>query len=376
MWIYEEKDWPNFIWNNETILPLLAEARHQQGRLLGKVEELGFAVRQEATLDILTADVVTSSAIEGERFDTDEVRSSIAGKLGIPLPREVAVGRGVDGMVEMMLDAVQNCRKPLTAERLFGWHAALFPTGRSGMHRITVAGWRVAEAGAMQVVSGPIGHEKVHYEAPEASMLDAEMTKFLLWFEAKLSLDPVIKAGIAHLWFVTLHPFEDGNGRIARAISDMVLARADGTSGRFYSMSRQIENERREYYTRLERQQRGGLDITPWLLWFLTCFSHAVDDAESTLALVLFKARLWNFISQFRINKRQTLMISRLLDGFEGKLTTSKYAKITKCSPDTALRDIRELVAQNIFVQNPGGGRSTSYRLITADEVKYFLRES
>ncbi len=238
------------------------------------------------------------------------------------------------------------------------------------MHRITVAAWRPAEAGPMQVVSGPIGHEKLHYEAPEASRLDAEMTKFLSWFEADLKLDPVLKAGIAHLWFVTIHPFEDGNGRIARAIADMALARADGTSNRFYSMSRQLEKERKEYYAQLERQQKGSLDITSWLSWFLSCFSHAVDHAEGTLSSVLFKAALWNRINQAPVNQRQRLIINRLLDNFKGHMTTSKYAKIAKCSSDTALRDIRELVVRHILIQNPGGGRSTSYRLITIEELE------
>ena len=370
MWIHEKKDWPNFIWDDETLASLLADARHRQGRLLGKMEVLGFPIRQEASLNILTTDVVTSSAIEGERLDTDEVRSSIARRLGIPLLNDKHVGRDVEGIVEMMLDATQNFEQPLTAERLFDWHAALFPTGRSGMHRITVAAWRPAEAGPMQVVSGPIGHEKVHYEAPEASRLDAEMTKFLSWFESDLKLDPVLKAGIAHLWFVTIHPFEDGNGRIARAIADMALARADGTSSRFYSMSRQLEKERKEYYAQLERQQKGSLDITSWLSWFLGCFSHAVDNAEDTLSSVLFKAALWNRINQDPVNERQRLVINRLLDNFKGYMTTSKYAKIAKCSSDTALRDIRELVVRHILIQNPGGGRSTSYRLITVEELE------
>ncbi|WP_028581585.1 Fic family protein [Desulfogranum japonicum] len=370
MWIHEKKNWPNFIWDNETLASLLAEARHRQGRLLGKMEVLGFPIRQEASLNILTTDVVSSSAIEGERLDTDEVRSSIARRLGIPLLNDKPVGRDVEGIVEMMLDATQNFEQPLTAERLFDWHAALFPTGRSGMHRITVAALRPAEAGPMQVVSGPIGHEKVHYEAPEASRLDAEMTTFLLWFKADLKLDPVIKAGIAHIWFVTIHPFEAGNGRIARAIADMALAKADGTPNRFYSMSRQLEKERKEYYKQLERQQKGSLDITSWLSWFLSCFSHAIDNAEDILSSVLFKAALWNRINQAPVNERQRLVINRLLDNFKGHMTTSKYAKIVKCSPDTALRDIRELVARQFLIQNPGGGRSTSYRLITAEELE------
>jgi Fic family protein len=370
MWIYEKKDWPNFIWDDKALASLLAEARHRQGRLLGKMEVLGFPIRQEASLNILTTDVVTSSAIEGEKLDTDEVRSSIARRLGIPLQNDKTVGRDVEGIVEMMLDATQNFDQALIAERLFDWHAALFPTGRSGMHRITVGAWRPAKAGQMQVVSGPIGRERVHYEVPAASRLDEEMTQFLSWFETDLKLDPVLKAGIAHLWFVTIHPFEDGNGRIARAIADMVLARADGTSSRFYSMSRQIEQERKAYYTQLERQQKGSVDITSWLSWFLNCFSRAVVNAEDTLFSVLFKAELWNRINPDPVNERQRLIINHMLDNFKGHVTTSKYAKLAKCSSDTALRDMRGLVARHILIQNPGGGRSTSYRLITAEELE------
>jgi Fic family protein len=369
MWIYEQKDWPNFILDDKTLATLLVEARHRQGRLLGKMEALGFSVRQEANLNILTTDIVTSSAIEGEKLDTEEVRSSIARRLGIPLQNDKPVGRDVEGIVEMMLDATQNFDQPLTSERLFDWHAALFPTGRNGMQRISVGAWRPAEAGPMQVVSGPTGRETVHYEAPDASKLDTEMTQFLSWFEASQKLDPVLKAGIAHLWFVTIHPFADGNGRIARAIADMALARAEGTSSRFYSMSRQIEQERKAYYTQLERQQKGSVDITPWLSWFLKCFSRAVDNAEDTLASVLFKAELWNRINPDPVNERQRLIIDRMLEDFKGHMTTSKYAKLAKCSPDTALRDMRELVARNILIKNPGGGRSTSYRLITAEEL-------
>ena len=369
MWIYEQKDWPDFIWDDKALASLLADTRHRQGRLLGKMGALGFAVRQEASLNILTTDVVTSSAIEGEKLNTEEVRSSIARRLGIPLQDDKPVGRDVEGIVEMMLDATQNFDASLDAERLFGWHAALFPTGRSGMHRITVGAWRPAEAGPMQVVSGPIGRETVHYEAPEASRLESEMAQFLSWFESDQGLDPVLKAGIAHLWFVTVHPFEDGNGRIARAIADIALARADGTSSRFYSMSKQIEQERKEYYIQLERQQKGNVDITPWLSWFLNCLGRAVDNAEETLASVLFKAELWDRINSDPVNDRQRLIINRMLEDFKGHMTTSKYAKLAKCSPDTALRDIRELVARNILIHNPGGGRSTSYRLLSEEEL-------
>ncbi len=370
MWIYDEKNWPNFIWDEKSLTSLLVEARHRQGRLLGKMEALGFPIRLEANLNILTTDVVTSSAIEGERLDTDEVRSSIARRLGILLQNDKPVGRDIESIVEVMLDATQNFNQALTVERLFDWHAALFPTGRSGMHRITVGAWRPQETGPMQVVSGPIGHEMVHFEALIASRLDAEMTKFLSWFEIDLALDPVLKAGIAHLWFVTIHPFEDGNGRIARAIADMALARADRTSSRFYSMSRQIEKERNAYYTQLERQQKGSLDITSWLSWFLNCFSNAIDNAEETLSSVLFKAELWNLVNSAPVNERQRFIINRMLDNFKGHMTTSKYAKLAKCSSDTALRDMRELVNRHILIQNPGGGRSTSYRLITVEELE------
>ena len=272
--------------------------------------------------------------------------------------------REIDGVVEMMLDATQNAHRPLTAERVFAWHAALFPTGRSGLSSITVGAWRPARAGKMQVVSGVIGREKVHFEAPEAARLGAEMDSFLAWFQSAGDLDPILKAGIAHLWFVTIHPFEDGNGRIARAIGDMSLARADGTHERFYSLSSQIEAERKHYYDQLETAQRGGLDITAWLRWFLACLDRALDRAEESLAAVMRKARVWRIANQQTTNERQRTVLNRLLDHFEGKLTTSKYAKLAKCSPDTALRDINDLVERGVLVKNPAGGRSTSYRLV------------
>jgi Fic family protein len=271
----------------------------------------------------------------------------------------------VEGVVEMMLDATQKCAEPLTAERLFAWHASLFPTGRSGMRRITVGAWRPASIGAMQVVSGPMGRERIHFEAPTADRLEGEVATFLNWFEAANEVDPVLKAGIAHFWFVTLHPFEDGNGRISRAIADMALARAEGTTGRFYSMSTQIESEKKEYYLNLEQSQKGGLVVTSWLEWFLGCLGRAIAGAEAGLADVLKKARVWEQInSRVPVNERQRKVINRLLDGFEGKLSTSKYAKLAKCSGDTALRDIKILLDQGILVQEAGGGRSTSYRLV------------
>lgn len=364
-YIHEQAEWPKLTWDDGKLSAVLADVRHRQGRLLGRMEGLGFRLRSEAKLSTLTADVVKSSAIEGEKLDAEEVRSSIARRLGLEYAGAAVASRDVEGIVEMMLDATQNFAQPLTIERLFGWHAALFPTGRSGMHKITVGAWRPVEAGAMQVVSGPIGREKVHFEAPSAEKLDQEMTAFLKWFEATNGVDPVVKAGVAHFWFVTIHPFEDGNGRIGRAIVDLELARADGTAERFYSMSSQIEAERKEYYLQLERGQRNGLDVTVWLEWFLGCLGRAIAKADETLSGVLQKARLWEKVNQQPINDRQRKVINRLLDGFEGKLTSSKYAKIVKCSEDTALRDIRALVERGVLIKNEAGGRSTSYTLAT-----------
>ena len=328
------------------------------------MEGLGFRLRTEANLTTLTADVIKSSAIEGERLDADEVRSSIARRLGLDFGASKPAGRNVEGVVEMMLDATQKNEEALTEERLFAWHASLFPTGRSGMRRITVGAWRTVESGAMQVVSGPIGRERVHFEAPGAERLSAEIGKFLDWLEAATTqIDPVLKAGIAHFWFVTIHPFEDGNGRIARAIADMALARAESTVERFYSMSSQIEAERKEYYLRLERGQRGGMEISDWLEWFLACLGRSLTLAENTLASVLRKARIWARINQAPVNERQRTVINRLLDGFEGKLSTSKYAKLAKCSADSALRDVKNLLEMGILIQEEGGGRNTSYRL-------------
>lgn len=362
-YIHELADWPKLTWDAAKLSGLLADVRHRQGRLLGRMEGLGFRLRSEAKLSTLTADVVKSSAIEGEKLDVEEVRSSIARRLGLEHAGAAVASRDVEGIVEMMLDATQNYAQPLTSERLFGWHAALFPTGRSGMHKITVGAWRPVEAGAMQVVSGPIGREKVHFEAPSAEKLDHEMNMFLGWFEAANGIDPVVKAGVAHFWFVTMHPFEDGNGRIGRAIVDLALARADGTAERFYSMSSQIEADRKEYYLQLERGQRNGLDVTLWLEWFLGCLSRAIAKADEMLSGVLQKARLWEKVNLQPVNERQRKVINRLLDGFEGKLTSSKYAKLVKCSEDTALRDIRTLVERGVLLKNEAGGRSTSYTL-------------
>lgn len=364
MWIHEHQNWPNFTWDAKTLVSKLADIRHRQGRLLGRMEGLGFELKREASLSTLTNDVVKSSAIEGENLNPEEVRSSIARRLGIDIAGLIPASRDVEGTVEMMLDATQQFSKPLTRERLFGWYAALFPIGRSGMHKITVGGWRTIDAGPMQVVSGPIGKEKVHFEAPSADRLEKEMQAFLKWFGNGKDIDPVIKAGVAHFWFVTIHPFEDGNGRIARAIGDMALARADDTQDHFYSLSSQIELERKHYYDQLEKQQRATPNITDWLSWLLDCLGRAISNAETTLGNVLFKAQLWDMINKKPVNDRQRRIINCMLeDYFEGFMNTSKYAKLAKCSNDTALRDILELKERGIFIKNPGGGRSTSYRL-------------
>ncbi|MGI9359961.1 MAG: Fic family protein [Parasphingorhabdus sp.] len=368
--IHENANWPKLVWESDELSPGLAALRYREGQLVGRMQGLGFDLRQEASLKTLTDDVVKSSAIEGETLNPDEVRSSIARRLGLDVGGLVPSSRDVEGIVEMMLDATQKFADPLTDERLFDWHAALFPTGRSGMQKITVGNWRPKEAGAMQVVSGPYGREKVHFEAPSAERLQAEMGEFLKWFNAPSPIDPVLRAGIAHFWFVTIHPFEDGNGRIARAIADMSLARADGSKDRFYSMSAQIETERKDYYDRLEAQQRDGLDITPWLSWFLGCLGRAFDRAEETLEAVLYKARLWDKANRYLVNERQRLVINRMLeDSWEGNLNTSKYARLAKCSNDTALRDIRGLLESDVLLQNAGGGRSTSYRLAGSAEL-------
>ncbi len=369
-YIHELSGWPAFTWNASALSGLLAAVRHKQGRLLGRMESLGFGLRSEASLTTLTTDVVRSSAIEGENLNPEEVRSSIARRLGLDVAGLPRAGRDVEGIVELMLDATQNFRAPLSKQRLFDWHAALFPTGRSGLLRIVVGDWRKAESGPMQVVSGPSGREKVHFEAPEAGRLEAEMETFLTWFNAADATDVVLRSGIAHFWFVTIHPFEDGNGRIARAVADMALARSDGIKDRFYSMSTQIAAERRDYYAELEAAQRRDLDLTPWLLWYLGCLDRAIDGAESTLSAVLHKARVWEQIGRHPVNDRQRIVINRLLDGFEGLLTTSKYAKLAKCSTDTALRDVTELIDAGLLIRNESGGRSTSYRLSDAERPK------
>jgi Fic family protein len=363
MYLHELQDWPRFHWNQGELASLLASVRHRQGRLIGHMEALGFNLRQEAVLETLTTDVLKSSEIEGEKLDAEQVRSSIARRLGMDIGALQPADRHVEGIVEMMLDATRRFDQPLTAERLFAWHSALFPTGRSGMTRIRTGAWHDDSTGPMQVVSGPVGRERVHFEAPKAERLDAEMDAFLDWFGTAAGIDPVLKAAQAHLWFVTIHPFADGNGRIARAITDLALARSENSPQRFYSMSTQIRQERKAYYDILERTQRGTMDITPWMGWFLGCLGRAIDNAQSTLGSVLAKARFWERARNIALNDRQRLVLNRLLDGFAGKLTTSKYATLAGCSQDTALRDILPLVESGILVRNPEGGRSTSYSL-------------
>lgn len=364
MYIHQLRGWPSFVWDTDTILVRLGEVRHRQGRILGMMSSAGFKLQENAVLDTLTLDITKSSEIEGEKLNTDQVRSSIARRLGIEIAGAVPADRNVDGVVEMMLDATQRYTEDLTADRLYDWHAALFPTGRSGMHKITVAAWRTPEAGPMQVVSGAMGKEIVHFEAPEAQRLPVAMDTFLNWFNGESTTDAVLKAAIAHLWFVTIHPFDDGNGRIARAITDMQLARADGTSQRFYSMSAQLLKERSAYYDLLEQTQRGSLNITPWLSWFLDCLYHAMDHTEETLSAIANRALFWEKNRGKLLNSRQQYMVSTLLDEFYGKLTSTKWAKMTKTSPDTALRDIQDLIEKGILEKEPGGGRNTTYALV------------
>jgi Fic family protein len=362
-YIYDQPDWPRFRWSRKRLAERLTAVRHQQGRLIGHMEALGFKLQQEAVLKTLTADVLKSSEIEGERLDAEQVRSSLARRLGMDIGGLKPADRNVEGIVEMMLDATRHYDKPLTTKRLFAWHASLFPTGHSGMIRIGTGSWRDDSTGPMQVVSGPMGAADVHFEAPAAVRLGHEMQAFLDWFNADSKLDAVLKAGLAHLWFVTIHPFDDGNGRIARAIADLALARSEQSPQRFYSMSAQIRQERTAYYNILEQTQKGTLDVTTWMDWFLGCLGRAIQGAQETLGSVLSKARLWEAIASVPLNERQRLVLNRLLDGFEGKLTTSKWAKLAKCSQDTALRDILNLVEQGILTRNPQGGRSTGYTL-------------
>ena len=366
LYIYQHASWPKFTWDVNAVGMLLADVRHRQGRILGQMNQIGFNTQLEASLVMLTMDVVKSSEIEGEILKPEEVRSSIARKLGLDIEGLVPSDRNVDGVVEMMLDASQNREQPLSEERLFSWHGALFPTGRSGMHVIVVAGWRNnVKEDPMQVVSGAMGKERVHFQAPDSIVVNDEMTGFISWFNNNSALDLVLKAAIAHLWFLTIHPFDDGNGRIARAITDMQLARADQTKHRFYSMSTQIRKDRKQYYQVLEATQKGNLDITSWLLWFLNCMNSAIEASEGILTNTLKKALFWQTHSTTIFNDRQRRMVNMLFDGFEGNLNSSKWAKITKSSQDTAARDINQLISLGVLSKSSSGGRSTSYELTT-----------
>ncbi len=368
-YIHQRLEWPDFTWNGAELMPILLAVRHRQGRLLGRMEGLGFRFRSEAALENLTAEVIKSSAIEGTMFDPESVRSSIARRMGIQVSDNAASSRDVEGAVEMMLDATQQYAEPLTAERLFGWQSSLFPSGRSGMHRVLTGQWRTPDMDPMQVVSGPIGRDRIrakniHFEAPTADRLSAEVQRFLHWFETPDQTDPVLRAGLAHLWFVTIHPFADGNGRVSRAIADMALARADGSAMRFYNMSTQIESEKKHYYQALEQAQKGTLDITGWLVWFLGCLDRALQGAETSLAKIVRKSATWDWINHtLAISDRQRLAINALLDGADGQISTSRYAKLAKCSLDTALRDIKLLVDAGILKPGDRGGRSTQYEL-------------
>ena len=362
-YIWQAGDWPNWCFDLAALANSMAEVSRAQGLLLGRLADVGLALRDQASLSALTEDVVKTSEIEGERLDVESVRSSIARRLGVDIGALAPVDRHVEGVVEMVLDATVKCEAPVTLERLFGWHAALFPTGYSGLSKIKVGGWRDDASGPMQVVSGPIGRQRVHFEAPPADRLEVETSRFLEWVNADLGEPPLIKAGLAHLWFVTLHPFDDGNGRIARAIGDLLLARADGSTQRFYSLSAQIQRERKAYYDILERTQKQSMDVTEWLAWFLDTLDRAVDQAQHTLDVVLTKARFWQHRAATPLNERQVKLLNRLLDGFEGKLTSSKWAAIAKCSPDTALRDINDLLSRGVLQKSDAGGRSTSYEL-------------
>ena len=362
-YIWQASDWPSWRYDLAALAVPLAEVSRAQGLLMGRLADVGMALRDQASLAALTEDVVKTSEIEGETLNVESVRSSIARRLGVDIGALAAVDRHVEGVVEMVLDASVNCHAPLSRERLFGWHAALFPTGYSGLAKINVGAWRDDASGSMQVVSGPIGRQRVHFEAPPADALDTETRLFIDWVNDAPHEPPLIKAGLAHLWFVTLHPFDDGNGRIARAIGDLLLARADGSPQRFYSLSAQIQRERTAYYDILERTQKQSMDVTEWLAWFLDALHRAVDQAQHTLDAVLSKARFWQRWALIPLNARQVKLLNRLLDGFEGKLTSGKWAAIAKCSPDTALRDISDLLTRGVLRKTDAGGRSTSYEL-------------
>lgn len=362
-YIWQANDWPNWRFDLSAVAGLIAEVSRAQGLLMGRLTDVGLTLRDQASLAALTEDVVKTSEIEGEQLNVESVRSSIARRLGVDIGALAPVDRHVEGMVEMVLDATINCYEPVSRERLFGWHAALFPTGYSGLSKIKVGGWRDDSTGPMQVVSGPVGRQRIHFEAPPAERLEAETGCFLQWLNGASNEPLLIKAGLGHLWFVTLHPFDDGNGRIARAIGDLLLARADGSPQRFYSLSAQIQRERKAYYDILEVTQRRSLDVTEWLTWFLHTLHCAIDQAQHTLDVVLTRARFWQHWATIPLNNRQVKLLNRLLDGFEGKLITSKWAAIAKCSHDTALRDINDLLSRGVLRKRDAGGRSTSYEL-------------
>lgn len=377
MYIWELPQWPKITWREADITATLAAVCHDQGRLLGRMDALGFKLREEANLQTLTRDVVKTSEIEGEVLDASIVRSSIAKRLEVDIGALKPANRHVDGIVEVVLDATGKFDKPLTEDRLFAWHAALFPTGRSGLAKIRVGAWRDDAKGSMKVVSGASGQEKVHYTAPPTKRVAQEMGAFLDWFNQPSTSDPVLKAAQAHLWFVTIHPFEDGNGRIARAIADMALARSEGSPQRFYSMSTQIEVERNAYYDILERTQKGNMDVTGWMIWFLGCLQRAIDGAQDVLSSVTFKARFWVRAATVSLNDRQIKGLNWMLDGFEDKMTSSKWAKIGKCSQDSANRDIATLLKHGLLKNGPGGGRSTHYVIVSASELlKGALKEA
>ncbi|MPZ09234.1 MAG: DUF4172 domain-containing protein [Kiloniellaceae bacterium] len=364
MYIWQHDNWPNFTWDRARLLDHLAEAARRQGQVLGQMRNVIRPLSDEARLRTLSQDALRTSEIEGEHLDEDSVRSSIARRLGIPYAGASKDDRRIEGLVDMLIDATHNYDQPLTAERLFGWHVALFPTGYSGMHKITVAGWRLDKEGPMQVVSGALGREKVHYEAPPAERLPAEMDRFLAWFNAPpAGLDGILRSGIAHLYYVTIHPTDDGNGRMARAMADMALAQAEASPHRFYSMSSAIRNKRKAYYEILESTQSNDLEITDWLVWYLECFVAAIDEAEATIEQVLAKQRFWQNLQGKALSERQTKVLNRLLDGFEGKITTRKWAALGKCSQPTAQRDINELIELGALRPSEAGGRSTAYLL-------------
>ena len=363
MYLHHSKDWPNFKWDNDILLPYVSKVRDLQGRLIGRMEGMGFALREEAVLETLTEDIVKSSEIEGELLNPEEVRSSVARRLGMEISGLPNASHEVEGVVEMMLDATQKYKDPVTKDRMCGWHAALFPTGRSGMYKITVGEWRGDENGPMQVVSGPMGREKVHYTAPEASRLEEEMNRFIKWFNKDNSIEPVVKSAIAHLWFVSIHPFDDGNGRIARAIADTQLARADRTSQRFYSMSAQILKSKKGYYDVLESTQKGSMDVSQWLVWFFERLTEALEVTDETLSKILIKAKFWELHKTTQFNERQVEMINKLQGDFVGKLHSSKWAKMTKVHRDTARRDIHDLIEKGVLSDSGEGGRSTNYIL-------------